>query len=168
MTIDEFYSLPEEVRRHELFKCCGCSSWVTQMLNKPRAMDLDEVMDQAKLAWRTSSKADWLEAFSHHPKIGDIESLKEKFASTAQWALGEQESVKAAPQNVIAALAEENRRYEDKFGFIFIVCATGKSSEEMLVALQHRLKNSSTEELQIAAQEQLKITKLRIQKLFTS
>jgi 2-oxo-4-hydroxy-4-carboxy-5-ureidoimidazoline decarboxylase len=138
------------------------------MLNKPRAVDMDEFMEQAKHAWRACSKSDWLEAFSHHPRIGDLESLREKFASTATYAAGEQEGTRGASEQTLHDLAEGNTRYEEKFGFIFIVCATGKSAQEMLDNLNMRMKNTTELEFQIAGQEQFKITKLRIEKLFAS
>jgi 2-oxo-4-hydroxy-4-carboxy-5-ureidoimidazoline decarboxylase len=129
------------------------------------ADDMVEILEDAEEQWWKCSEADWKEAFAHHPKIGDVESLKKKFAATAQWASGEQSGVTTASQQTIEALAEGNRDYEEKFGYIFIVCATGKSAEEMLEILQSRLPNSPEDEIQIAADEQNKITKLRIEKL---
>ena len=111
------------------------------------------------------SEKDWKEAFSHHPKIGDLESLKKKFSSTAGWASDEQSGVNTASQQIIEALADGNKKYEEKFGYIFIVCAAGKSAEEMLAIFKSRLQNSPEVEIEIAADEQNKITKLRIEKL---
>lgn len=125
----------------------------------------EELLEKAEEIWYECSEDDWKEAFAQHPKIGDVESLTEKFASTAQWASGEQSGVKAATAETIAALAEANRLYEEKFGYIFIVCATGKPAEEMLGLLQQRLNNEPADEIRIAAAEQNKITKLRIIKL---
>jgi 2-oxo-4-hydroxy-4-carboxy-5-ureidoimidazoline decarboxylase len=124
-----------------------------------------ELLEDAEEQWWQCSEADWKEAFAHHPKIGDIDSLKKKFASTAAWASGEQSGVNAAGDEIIKALAEGNRLYEEKFGYIFIVCATGKTAKEMLELLQERIKNDPGEEIKIAAEEQNKITKLRIEKL---
>lgn len=129
------------------------------------ADSMEGLLDQAEEIWYECSEDDWKEAFAHHPEIGDVESLTKKFASTAQWASGEQSGVNAATTETITALAEGNRLYEEKFGYIFIVCATGKSAEEMLALLQHRLKNDPEKEIRIAAAEQNKITKLRLQKL---
>jgi 2-oxo-4-hydroxy-4-carboxy-5-ureidoimidazoline decarboxylase len=111
-------------------------------------------------------EADWQEAFSHHPKIGDIDTLKEKFAATTQWTEGEQASAKEASQQTLQQLAEGNQAYEQRFGYIFIVCATGKSADEMLQLLQQRLYNNPEVEIQIAMEEQLRITRLRLEKLF--
>lgn len=168
MTVDEFYSFPEEVRRQELLKCCGSTRWVERMLRQPVAENLSELQSQAEQAWSECDQLDWKEAFSHHPKIGDIESLTKKFAATAQWASGEQASVQSASPEVIEALAAGNEEYEEKFGFIFIVCATGLRADEMLEMLEDRMRNDPEVEIRIAAYEQMKITQLRLQKLFTS
>jgi 2-oxo-4-hydroxy-4-carboxy-5-ureidoimidazoline decarboxylase len=135
------------------------------MLQFVPADDMIELLEDAEDQWWQCSEDDWKEAFSHHPKIGDVESLTKKFASTAHWASGEQSGVGIASKETIEALAEGNRLYEEKFGYIFIVCATGKSAEEMLEMLQSRLENNPAEEIKIAADEQNKITKLRIEKL---
>jgi 2-oxo-4-hydroxy-4-carboxy-5-ureidoimidazoline decarboxylase len=129
------------------------------------AEDLVELLEDAEEQWWLCTEADWKEAFEHHPKIGDLESLQKKFEETAEWAENEQGGVNSASPATIKALAESNRSYEAKFGYIFIVCATGKSAEEMLGILQSRLQNDPEEEIKIAADEQNKITKLRIEKL---
>lgn len=165
MTLHEFNILPKEVLVEELTKCCGSSAWVQRMLPFIPADDMVELLEDAEEQWWLCSEADWKEAFTHHPKIGDMDSLKKKFASTANWASGEQSGVQDANEKILEALAEGNRLYEEKFGYIFIVCATGKSATEMLELLQERLKNTPEEEIKIAADEQNKITKLRIEKL---
>ena len=165
MTLHEFNILPKQQLIEELMKCCGLSAWVKRMLPFIPADDMIELLEDAEEEWNNCSEEDWKEAFSHHPKIGDVESLTKKFASTAQWAAGEQSVVNVASKETIEALAEGNRLYEEKFGYIFIVCATGRSAEEMLMLLRSRLKNKPEEEILIAADEQNKITKLRIEKL---
>ena len=170
MTLHELNTLPREQLVSELTKCCGSPAWVKKMLPFFPADDLVELLEDAEEQWFKCSEEDWKQAFAQHPKIGDIDSLKKKFASTAHpidigWASGEQSGVNEASQHTIEALAEANKKYEDKFGYIFIVCATGKSAEEMLGILQSRLPNDPKEELEIAADEQNKITKLRLEKL---
>jgi 2-oxo-4-hydroxy-4-carboxy-5-ureidoimidazoline decarboxylase len=111
-------------------------------------------------------KEDFLEAFSHHPKIGaSLDSLKEKFAPTKTWSTNEQKSVASASCDTIVALRDKNIAYEERYGFIFIVCATGKSAEGMLEILNSRMNHTCDEEIQIAAREQAKITRLRLEKL---
>jgi 2-oxo-4-hydroxy-4-carboxy-5-ureidoimidazoline decarboxylase len=165
VTLHEFNILPKQQLIEELTKCCGSSAWVNRMLPFVPADDMIELLEDAEEEWGKCSEDDWKEAFGHHPKIGDVESLTKKFASTAQWASGEQSAVNIASKETIEALAEGNRLYEEKFGYIFIVCATGKSAEEMLMLLRSRLNNNPEEEILIAADEQNKITKLRIEKL---
>jgi 2-oxo-4-hydroxy-4-carboxy-5-ureidoimidazoline decarboxylase len=165
MTLHDLNTLPKQQLKAELLRCCGSSAWVEKMLTFFPADDLVELLEDAEEQWYKCSEKDWKEAFSHHPKIGDTESLKKKFASTANWASGEQGGVTTAKQETIEALARGNKEYEAKFGYIFIVCATGKSAEEMLTILQSRLPNDPKDEIEIAAEEQNKITKLRIEKL---
>jgi len=165
MTFHELNTLPKQQLREELIKCCGSSAWVNKMLPFFPADDLVELLEDAEEQWFKCSEEDWKEAFAQHPKIGDTESLKKKFFSTAQWASGEQSGVNTATQQTIEALTEGNQLYEKKFGYIFIVCATGKSAEEMLEILQARLLNDPKDEIEIAADEQNKINKLRLEKL---
>ena len=147
--------------------CCGSSTWVRLLMDKFPFADEKDLIKKAELVWYNEcSKTDWLEAFTHHPKIGDTKSLAEKFATTLHLAAGEQASLNTASQDVIEKLVKLNAAYETKFGFIFIVCATGKSAGEMLRLLQDRTSNSYNEELAIAIGEQHKITILRFQKLF--
>jgi 2-oxo-4-hydroxy-4-carboxy-5-ureidoimidazoline decarboxylase len=116
--------------------------------------------------WWHLGDGDWLEAFGHHPPIGaDVDALREKFQATADWSSGEQEAVASADESVLEALAQGNRDYESRHGFIFIVCASGKSAAEMLAILRSRMDNAPADELRIAAGEQAKITRLRLDKL---
>lgn len=168
MTLHDLNILPKEQLKAELFKCCGSTTWVEKMLPFFPADDMAELLYDAEDQWYECSEADWLEAFTHHPKIGDIESLKIKFATTAGWASGEQGAVTQASEETLRALAKGNEEYEKKFGFIFIVCATGKRAEEMLALLQERLANDREHEIVIAMDEQNKITQIRLQKLLSA
>ena len=168
LTLAEFNALDELRALDALERCCGAHRWVACMLAARPFASLEKVYAEADDIWSRLSKADYLEAFEHHPKIGDVSKLREKFASTAQWASGEQSGVNAASEETLAALAEGNHQYEERFGHIFIVCATGKSAGEMLELLQARLENAPDKELKIAAGEQAKITKIRLKKLLES
>jgi len=162
MTIKAFNKLSKAERAKLLMSCCGSSTWVDLMLKQFPFADENGLVDAANDIWYNQcSSSDWLESFTHHPKIGDVKSLTKKFAGK------EQASVAAAAKKTIAALADANTEYEAKFGFIFIVCATGKSATEMLRLLEERLGNTIGEELHIAMGEQIKITILRFQKLIT-
>lgn len=160
--------LDEAAAKEALAKCCGARRWVERMAALRPFASIDALNEAADRIWWELEPADWLEAFTHHPKIGDRESLRQKFASTAAWASNEQSGTTAASEDVLAALAEGNQAYDRKFGHIFIVCATGKSAQEMLDILQSRLPNDPATELRIAAEEQRKITRLRLEKLIRS
>ncbi|TGD80675.1 2-oxo-4-hydroxy-4-carboxy-5-ureidoimidazoline decarboxylase [Hymenobacter wooponensis] len=168
MTLAELNRLPPTGLADALQTCCGSSAWVEAMRGIFPVADRVTLLQKATIIWNDLSEADWREAFTHHPKIGDIASLKEKFASTSAWAAGEQGAVKEAPLEVLEALAAGNEAYEQKFGYIFIVCATGKSAEEMLALLQARLPNPPPQEILIAMAEQDKITRIRLEKLLAA
>lgn len=165
MTIQELNHLPKEQLKEELFKCCGSTAWVNKMLTTFPVEDYVDLVEDAEEKWYECTEADWKEAFSHHPRIGDIDSLKTRFASTAQWASGEQSGVNAASEKILEQLAEGNQLYEKKFGYIFIVCATGKRADEMLAILESRMDNAPEKEIEVAADQQMQITKIRLDKL---
>jgi 2-oxo-4-hydroxy-4-carboxy-5-ureidoimidazoline decarboxylase len=148
-----------------LRRCCGASAWVAAMLASRPFASREALLAAADRADAALSDADWLEAFAHHPRIGDVAALRAKFAATAVWAGGEQAGAAAADETTLRALAEGNRSYESRFGHIFIVCATGRTAAEMLVLLAGRLQNDAATELRIAASEQGRITRLRLDKL---
>ncbi|KAL2630667.1 hypothetical protein R1flu_015353 [Riccia fluitans] len=126
---------------------------------------LDDAIDAARsIWWNQVNVLGWLEAFSAHPRIGDVEALRKKFSSG--WAAGEQSAaLTTANEKVLQELADWNMRYEEKFGHIFLICASGKSSHEILGELKKRYTNKATDELRVAAEEQQKITELRLIKL---
>ena len=165
MQLNQLNQLSPSELKAQLTKCCGSSAWVQRMAASFPFNNSGELLKKADQVWNSLTEQEWLEAFLHHPKIGDVKSLNEKFAGTAQWAAGEQASVQHASDQTIENLAEGNKAYEAKFGYIFIVCATGKSPEEMLQILLTRLPNKPEEEIRVAAAEQAKITQLRLSKL---
>lgn len=165
MTLEELNQLPLDQLRAELTRCCGSATWVNRMISCFPFRKAEDVLDQAARQWKLCGPEDYKEAFAHHPRIGDRDSIAKKFASTAQWAAGEQSGMQQADGATIDALLAGNREYEAKFGHIFIVCATGKSATDMLALLRQRLPNDPVKELEIAAEEQDKITRLRLQKL---
>lgn len=145
--------------------CCVAKRWIAGVRDGRPYRDEQALRDAATRVWRSLAEADWLEAFEGHPKIGDVKSLKAKYASTGDLAAAEQSGVASADDDVIARLADGNNAYEERFGFIFIVCATGKSAAEMLSLLESRLSNDRARELGIAAEEQWKILMIRLEKL---
>jgi OHCU decarboxylase len=165
-TIHEFLNgLDRAPLNLALAKCCAARRWVTTLAACRPFVDEHSVRQAAADIWSQLQPADWLEAFAAHPRIGDLESLRVKFGNTRGWATGEQAGVAGAAETTLQRLSQLNREYEAKFGYIFIVCATGKTADEMLAILEHRLPNDPQIELHIAAAEQLKITQLRLQKL---
>jgi len=148
-----------------LFRCCGCAGWARAVAEARPFANEEALFEAAEREWSRASREDVLEAFSHHPRIGDREALKGRFPSTGAWAEGEQGAVAAADESVLDELAAANRDYEARFDHIFIVCASGKAAPEMLSLLRARLANDPAAELGIAAGEQMKITRLRLTKL---
>jgi 2-oxo-4-hydroxy-4-carboxy-5-ureidoimidazoline decarboxylase len=162
MTLAELNALDERAAAELFERCCGSRRWVHQMVAARPFSSYKELLQQSEMIWKRLSAEDWKEAFSHHPKIGDLESLQKKFASTASWAAHEQSGVRSASDETLRRLAEGNRLYEQRFGYIFIVHAAGKSAEEMLALLEARLHHLPEEELPVAAAEQERITRLRL------
>jgi 2-oxo-4-hydroxy-4-carboxy-5-ureidoimidazoline decarboxylase len=160
-------ALPEAEARAAFERCCGARRWVQAMTAGRPYGDAAALRRASDAALALLTPDDWREAFSHHPRIGDREALRAKFAATRSWAAGEQAGVDAAGDDVLDALALANREYEDQFGYIFIVCASGKSALEMLRLLRERLRNDPQRELGVAAGEQAKITRLRLDKLLS-
>src|SRR5262249_39187285 len=152
----------------ELHQCCGSRRWAEQMSNDRPYPTLEALLTHADGLWWSLMPDDWLAAFRSHPKIGEKKASSNVSSQSQQWSGQEQAGVNNAPQNTVDSLASLNHAYEEKFGFIFIICATGKTSEEMLAALQERLQHDSDTELRLAAAEQAKITELRLKKLLTS
>lgn len=135
------------------------------MIERRPYESLDELTRAANDVWWALEQSDWLEAFHSHPKIGEKKAAAEISSQSKQWSGQEQAGVQIATQETLDSLAQLNRDYEQKFGFIFIVCATGKSAAEMLELLRERLSNEPDAELRIAAAEQAKITEIRLKKL---
>jgi len=147
-------------------RCCGSTRWAAHLARLRPFRDRAQLLSRADDAFAALERDDWLEAFRAHPRIGDRAALRAKFASTRAWAAGEQAGALAASDELLDALARGNHEYERRFGHIFIVCATGLGAAEMLARLRARLGNAPDAELGIAAAEQRRITRLRLEKLF--
>ena len=151
----------------ELLKCCGSVNWARQLAVLRPYNNVEELMTAAERIWWSLGEQDWLEAFSAHPKIGGRQAQRPQDARARDWSEEEQAGARGIDAATLAELAEANRAYEEKFGYIFIVCATGKTAAEMLALLRARLVNDPAVELRNAADEQRKITRLRLEKLLT-
>ena len=161
-------SLTADEAAKELLQCCGSTRWAQQMTGARPFPTLEALIASASEIWWSLDRNDWLEAFRSHPKIGEKKAAETVSAQASQWSGQEQSGVATASQETADSLASLNSAYEEKFGFIFIICATGKTSDEMLSALRERLEHDLADELPIAAAEQSKITELRLKKLLTS
>lgn len=165
MTLAELNALPAHAAREAFARCCGASAWVERMMARRPFASVDRALETAREEWQGLTPADWRAAFAHHPRIGDLESLQRKYATTADLAAREQAAVSKTTRAVLEALAEGNRAYEQRFGYIFIVFATGKSAEDMLELLKNRLGNEPSAEIGIAAGEQWKIMERRLRQV---
>jgi 2-oxo-4-hydroxy-4-carboxy-5-ureidoimidazoline decarboxylase len=155
--LEELNAMNGASAARELLRCCGATRWARQMTESRPFADAAAMARAAERAFAELERADWLEAFAAHPKIGA--------GGAGGWSAQEQGLVAQAADTTRQRLADANRDYEARFGYIFIVCATGKTGAEMLALLERRLANDSEAELRIAANEQKKITQLRLAKL---
>ena len=146
-------------------RCCGADAWVARMIAARPFADGAALRASAEKMFDQLQRGDWLAAFNSHPRIGDLNSLRMKLVGNKQWSAAEQSGVNAADERSIQRLATGNKLYDDRFGYPFIICATGKSAAEMCATLYQRLNNAPSLELPIAAEEQRKITRLRLDKL---
>lgn len=158
MTLIELNGLSHQDAERELLRCCGSSEWARRMAAARPFESVAALRGEAERIWWAIGPDDWLEAFGAHPKIGAP-------TTNSEWAGQEQAEVNSAAASTVAGLAQGNEQYLSKFGYSFIVCATGKSGEEMLNMLRTRLVNGPANELPIAASEQSKITRIRLDKL---
>ena len=165
MPFTRFNQLPEAQARALLLDCCHCESWADALVRKRPFSSLSEIQECGAQLFLELGAERWLEAFRGHPRIGDVNSLRERYSSTRSVAENEQGGMQGASEDTIQKLARLNAEYENRFGFLFIVFATGKTAEQMLAILETRVRNTREEELRNAAAEQNKITKLRMEKL---
>ena len=165
MKLGELNALSGQEARELFFQCCTSDAWVSRMLESLPYASREILLGTACSSWLGLSEQDYLQAFDGHPRIGDVQSLKEKYKHTQDVARHEQAGVRGAGEETIIELADLNTRYEDKFGFIFIVCASGKSAAQMLALLKSRLNNNRNDELVNAIEEQKKIFCLRLEKI---
>lgn len=148
----------------EIFACCGAHAWARAVAARRPFQDEPSLIQVSDEVWAGMSTQDWTEAFSKHPRIGEKKAPQLASAQSATWSAQEQEKVATAGQAIQLALAEANRQYERRFNNVFIVCATGKTATEILEILRRRLGNDESTELREAAEEQRKITNVRLRK----
>jgi OHCU decarboxylase len=166
--VERLNSLPADEAVEELLKCCGSTSWAAEVTAARPFIDSEHLSRTANDVWWSLGAEDWLESFRAHPRIGEKQAAGPQGVEARTWSRQEQAGVQSASESAVTALAEGNLEYERRFGFIFIVCAMGKSVEEMVTMLNSRLRNDAATELRIAAEEQRKITHLRLEKRLES
>lgn len=162
-TLVEWNAANEKAALDAMIACCGARRWAEAMVALRPIAGVFELSEAADRVWSTMVETDWLQAFACHPRIGERKAAHAT-AQSAAWSRQEQSSVSAARERVLAELAEGNARYEEQFGFTYIVCATGKSADEMLAILSRRLKSDRANELREAAEQQRQITQIRLGK----
>jgi OHCU decarboxylase len=158
--------LSREEAYAELLKCCGSTRWARDTAALKPFWDVTQAVVIGHRVWSELSEDDWLEAFRAHPKIGETKTKAAVTEQEKRWSEGEQARAREASEETRAALSEANREYEERFGFIFIICASGRTAEEMLAALRERMNNERETELRVAAGEQWNIAELRLRKFF--
>lgn len=146
-----------------MLACCGAHRWAAGMIALRPIAGVQELSKAADRVWSTMTEPDWLEAFACHPRIGERKATHASVQSAA-WSRQEQSSTTTAREQVLADLADGNAQYEQRYGFTYIVCATGKSAEEMLAILKRRLNNDRAAELCEAAEQQRQIMQIRLGK----
>ena len=162
--LEQWNRLSSEDAEKDILPCCGSTAWARALANRRPFENEDFLLSASDEIWRSLRPSEWLEAFSKHPRIGERKAPPAAAEQSAAWSAEEQHTVGSAAETIREALAEANREYERRFGRTFIVSATGKLAAEMLDILRHRLHNDEATELREAAEEQRKITNLRLKK----
>jgi 2-oxo-4-hydroxy-4-carboxy-5-ureidoimidazoline decarboxylase len=152
----------------EILPCCGSQRWAHALARLRPFADIEMLLAQSDEIWQQLDPADWDEAFSSHPRIGEKKAPESATKKSAQWSSQEQSGVSHMTEDIQSQLRRANEQYEQRFGRIYIVCATGKSAEEMLAILYRRLENDEAAELREAAEQQRQITQLRLRKWLQS
>jgi OHCU decarboxylase len=161
-------ALTSEKAADEILPCCGSKAWARNMADCRPLLDEASLLAACDETWKSLPEVDWLEAFCSHPRIGESRAAASAPAQSEAWSGEEQRKVGAADEDVKSLLAEGNRSYEQRFGRIFIVCATGKSAADILEILRRRLQNDDATELREAAEHQRQIAHLRLKKWLAS
>lgn len=167
MTLDDFNALSDDRAGEVLAACCGAHRWVEGMMGRRPFNSVEDAIAAGNEIWGGTTESDWREAFDHHPRIGESRSATAQGHLANAWSAGEQARAAKTDDDVKRQLAEVNAAYEACFGHIYIVCAAGRSADELLGVAQSRLHNDPATELRVAAEEQRKITELRLHKLFS-
>jgi 2-oxo-4-hydroxy-4-carboxy-5-ureidoimidazoline decarboxylase len=165
--LDEWNTMSAEAAADAALPCCGSHAWARGLAARRPLSTLPELLAASDAAWWSLAESDWKEAFNSHPRIGEQHAQAAATDASLQWSAGEQSSAMLSDDDAKEQLAEGNRAYEAKYGRIYIVCATGKSAQEMLAILERRMHNTAEDELHEAAEQQRQITHIRLRKWLT-
>jgi 2-oxo-4-hydroxy-4-carboxy-5-ureidoimidazoline decarboxylase len=165
-SLAEWNQLSESDALAPLFACCGSQAFASGVVRNRPYSNLDPLLAKADEIWWSLGEQDWLQAFACHPRIG--ESTANASHQFSVWSTEEQSRARSAAESVLDSIASKNREYEARHGFIYIVCASGRSADELLAILERRLHNTTEAELREAAEQQRQITHLRIRKWLAS
>jgi 2-oxo-4-hydroxy-4-carboxy-5-ureidoimidazoline decarboxylase len=161
-TLTEWNQLSEIEALNPVLACCGSCAFAAAVVRARPYQDLDSLLRRSDDIWWALEQSDWLEAFACHPRIGGpAGSASHQFAA---WSTEEQSKARTGAESVLDLIAEKNRQYESRHGFIYIVCASGRSAEELLAILDRRLHNTTEVEIREAAEQQRQITQIRLRK----
>ena len=163
-TLAAWNAASETEARNAMLACCGAKRWADAMVALRPIASVAALSEAADCVWSTMQEADWLEAFACHPRIGERKVSAHAGAQSAAWSRAEQAQTNSASEDVLAEIAAGNQQYEERFGFTYIVCATGKSAEEILAILKRRLASTRDAELREAAEMQRQIMQIRLGK----
>jgi 2-oxo-4-hydroxy-4-carboxy-5-ureidoimidazoline decarboxylase len=159
-----WHALPPEEAAAEVLSCCGSPVWARKLTAMRPFVDEKSLFAAANECWQRLPPADWLEAFRSHPRIGEQHAQIKTTATSAAWSKSEQSQMKDADAAILLRMRERHREYEERFGRIFIVCASGRSPAELLRSLEHRLNNDPAQELLESATQLQQIMQLRLRK----
>jgi 2-oxo-4-hydroxy-4-carboxy-5-ureidoimidazoline decarboxylase len=161
-------TLDAESAAREALPCCGSKAWATVLASKRPIANEASLIEQSNATWLALPEEAWCEAFDSHPRIGQKKPQSHATGESLHWSEQEQRASATQDETVQLALESSNRRYEQKFGRIFIVCASGKTSSEILAILEDRLHNDPATELREAAEQQRQIMQLRLHRWLES
>jgi allantoicase len=166
--LEQINNLPAAAARKALLNCCGSITWADQMISRRPFAEDAKLFASADEIWTRLDRSEWLRAIRHHPPIGGRRGNSKQSGTARKWSAGEQSAAQTSPPEALAVLHAANQAYHATFGYVFLICATGKSGDEILQSLRQRLANDPETELRVAAEEMRKIIRLRLEKLLDS
>ena len=168
IVLAQWNSLDPDAAAREVLPCCGSRAWATELASRRPFADEAALAAASNEVWLALPEEDWQEAFDSHPRIGQKHAQSLATEESLRWSAQEQRSALSNDEAARLALQEANHRYEQKFGRIFIICATGKTSPDILRNLDERLQNDAATELREAVEQQRQITQLRLHRWLES